>query len=162
MKYMKFNQREKKSFLADLEAMPNFLMKAFADLPKIDLTMPGPNESFCPVEHVWHLADLERQGFAIRIRRLQNGGDPQLPDFDGASVAREGNYKARRFEEGIASFRAARKENIATFRSLATADWLNTGKQEGVGSVSLCDIPALMAEHDEIHRMEIADWLSSR
>ena len=162
MKYMKLSQREKKSFLADLEAMPDFLVGAFADMPQSDLTTSGSNESFCPVEHVWHLADLEQQGFAIRIRRLQAGGNPQLPDFDGGSVARKGNYKARSFDEGIASFRAARSDNIAAFRSLALADWLNAGEQDGVGSVSLCDIPAMMAEHDDIHRMEIADWLSSR
>lgn len=77
-------------------------------------------------------------------------------------MAREGNYKARSFEEGILSFRAARNDNIAAFRSLASADWLNAGEQDGVGRVSLCDIPAMMAEHDEIHRAEIADWLSSR
>jgi len=162
MKYMKLNQREKKNFLADLEAMPDFLVGAFADLPQSDLTMSGPNESFCPVEHVSHLADLEQQGFAIRIRRLQAGGNPQLPDFDGGSVAREGNYKARSLDEGITSFRAARSDNIAAFRKLAPADWLNVGDQDGVGSVSLCDIPAMMAEHDEIHRREIVEWLSSR
>ena len=159
---MKLNQQEKKSFLADLEAMPDFLVEAFANLPKSVLTLSGPNESFCPVEHVWHLADLEQQGFALRIRRLQAEDNPQLPDFDGDSVAREGNYKARSFDEGIATFRAARGDNIATLRGLSDPEWFNAGEQEGVGSVSLCDIPAMMAEHDEAHRMEIADWLSLR
>ena len=87
--------------------MPEFLVGAFADLPQSDLTMSGPSESFCPVEHVWHLADIEQQGFAIRIRQLPIVDNPQLPDFDGGAVAREGNYKARSFDEGIASFRAA-------------------------------------------------------
>ena len=157
MKYMKLNQLEKNSFLADLQSMPDFLVGAFADLSQTDLTTPGPNESFCPVEHVWHLTDLEQQGFAMRIRRLQAGGNPLLEDFDGGAVAREGNYKTRSFDEGIAAFRAARSDNVASLCSVAPADWLNAGEQDGVGSVSLCDIPAMMAEHDEIHRIEIAD-----
>lgn len=162
MKYMKLDQREREHLLADLEAMPDFLVEAFAILPHAKLTVSGPNRSFSPVEHVWHLADLEQQGFAIRIRRLQAGDNPRLPNFDGDLVAREGNYKARSLDEGIAAFRAARSDNIAAFRSLAPAEWLNAGEQDGVGSVSLCDIPAMMAEHDEVHRMEIADWLRSR
>ena len=159
---MRLNQREKKSFLADLDSMPDFLVGTFAKLPRSELTASGPNQSFCPVEHVWHLADLEQQGFAVRIRRLRAGGNPRLPDFDGDSVAREGNYKARSFDEGIATFRAARSDNIAAFRSLTPAEWLHVGEQDGVGIVSLCDIPAMMAEHDESHRTEIADWLDSR
>lgn len=162
MKYMRLNQREKEHVFADLEAMPDFLVEAFANLPQPERTVSGRNQSFSPVEQVWHLADLEQQGFGFRIRRLQAGDQPRLPDFDGDLVAREGNYKARSLDAGIAAFRAARADNIAALRSLTPAEWLNSGEQDGVGSVSLCDIPAMMAEHDEGHRMEIADWLSSR
>lgn len=153
---------EKMRVLANLEAMPDFLVEVFSGLPQSELTVPGPDQAFSPVEHVWHLADLERQGFAIRIQRLRAGESPHLPDFDGDAVAREGNYKARSLEEGIAIFRAARSENIAAFRNLASAEWLNAGTQEGVGRVSLCDIPAMMAEHDESHRSEISAWLGFR
>lgn len=162
MRYMQLNQRERANFLSDLEAMPDFLVRAFSGLTRSELTTPGRDQSFCPIEHVWHLADLEEQGFAARIRRLKDGDNPQLSDFDGDLVAREGNYKARSMDEGVATFRAARSANIAEFRGLTPAEWLHAGEQDGVGSVSLCDIPAMMAEHDEIHRMEIADWLRSR
>ena len=84
VKYMMLNQQEKKSFLADLEAMPDFLVEAFADLPESVLTMSGPNESFCPVEHVWHLADLEQQGFAqisTVIRWLRRGITRPVPSM---------------------------------------------------------------------------------
>jgi hypothetical protein len=162
MKYMKLDQRERQIFLADLESMPDFLAGAFAKLASSELVRSGSNGSFCPVEHVWHLADLERDGFAVRIRRLQAESDPQLPDFDGDLVAKEGSYKLRTFESGIAAFRAARSSNISILRNLAPSDWLRQGEQEGVGTVSMCDMPAMMAEHDEAHRMEIGEWLESR
>ena len=157
MKYTKLDQREKKIFLADLESMPDFLAGAFANCAPSELATSGPNGSFCPVEHVWHLADLERDGFAVRIRRLRAESHPQLPDFDGDLVAKEGNYKECSFESGIAAFRAARSSNISVFRNLAPEDWLHHGEQQGAGTVSLCDIPAMMAEHDEAHRMEIGE-----
>jgi hypothetical protein len=31
--------------------------------------------------------------------------------------------------------------------------------QEGFGPVSLCDLPSMMAEHDDSHRREIEAWL---
>ena len=162
MKYMMLHRREQKVFLAELEAMPDFLADRFADVPVSGLTTAGPDDTFSPLEHVWHLADLERDGFALRIERLKAGGHPQLPDFDGGAVAEAGNYKARSLDEGIAAFRAARRDNVAALRDLPAAHWLNTGEQEGVGSVTLCDIPAMMAEHDAIHRDEIGRWLSAR
>lgn len=159
MKYMKLGQQARKDFLGDLEAMPDYLASAFRAFDAADLKKSGASGSFSPIEHVWHLFDLERDGFAKRISRLRNEVRPVLPDFDGELVAREGNYKNRSFEKGIAEFRAARAANISALRDLSAEDWLRSGLQEGVGPVSMCDIPAMMAEHDETHRLEIDEWL---
>jgi hypothetical protein len=32
------------------------------------------------------------------------------------------------------------------------------GTQEGVGKVSLCDMPGFMSQHDSAHRGEIESW----
>lgn len=161
MKYMKLNQRDQQAFLAELETMPDYLEGVFGDLAANEFSRPGPNGSFSPVEHVWHLADLERDGFAERIRRLQAEINPALPDFDGASAAKKGNYKSRSFQKGLAEFRALRRKNVSTLRALSPDTWLRRGEQEGVGPVSLCDVPAMMAEHDEAHRLEIAKWIGA-
>ena len=50
-------------------------------------------------------------------------------------------------------------EDIAELlRSLDAAQWSRAGTQEGVGRVALCDIPTMMAEHDDSHRAQIAAW----
>jgi hypothetical protein len=36
--------------------------------------------------------------------------------------------------------------------------WARPGTQEGVGEMTLCDLPAMMAEHDDAHREEIEAW----
>jgi hypothetical protein len=114
------------------------------------------------VEQCWHLADLEREGYAVRIRRLLDETNPLLPDFDGTQVARERNYRARPLSDALLAFREARAANLAALRRAEAGDWLREGVQEGVGPVALCDIPAMMDEHDEAHRTEIEAWLRER
>ena len=85
-----------------------------------------------------------------------------LADFDGARIARERAYRSRSLAEGLAAFRQARARNLARLKALTAEEWPRTGIQEGVGPIALCDVPAMMAEHDAGHRQEIADWLRAR
>jgi len=158
MRYMLLDRREQEELLAELASMPDLLEERFGDIEGDRAARrPGENQ-FAPVEHCWHLADLEVEGFGERIRRLSAETEPALPDFDGGRLAEERRYRTRSLEEGIATFRAARRENLRRLRSLTPEQWLRRGTQDGVGPVSLCDLPAMMAEHDAAHRREIDDW----
>jgi hypothetical protein len=142
--------------------MPEWLYEAFAGLSPEDAAAPGPDAGFSPVAQCWHLADLEREGFAVRIQRLLTEENPQLPDFDGARIARERQYDRRSLLEGIAAFRGARHGNLAALRAVPSAAWTRAGTQDGVGRVALCDLPTMMAEHDAAHRGEIEAWRRAR
>jgi hypothetical protein len=131
-------------------------------LPSADAARPGSDDTFAPVEQSWHLADLEREAFAVRIERLLAEIEPALPDFDGARVARERGYRSRSLAAGIAAFREARLRNVAVLRDVPAEAWTRRGAQEGVGPVSLCDLPTMMAEHDAAHRAEIEAWKRAR
>jgi DinB superfamily len=162
MRYMQLTKADGASLLDQLEAMPDLLETTFGALSAAAARAPGPEGSFSPVEHCWHLADLEREGYAVRIRRLLAEDDPTLPDFDGARVAAERGYKTRSLAAGIAAFRAARLANVRKLRALSGGDWIRQGVQDGVGAVALCDLPAMMADHDEGHRREIEAWERAR
>jgi hypothetical protein len=153
---------EQGALLADLQAMPDYLATAFGGLSATDAVAPGPEGALAPVEQCWHLADLEREGYGLRIQRLLREVDPVLADFDGARIARERAYRSRSLAEGLAAFREARTQNLARLRALTSAQWPRTGSQEGVGPIALCDVPAMMAEHDAGHRQEIAAWLRAK
>ena len=148
--------------MAALQAMPDFLAERFASLSTHDARRPGPDDAFSPVEQCWHLADLEREGFGVRIRRLLEEEEPFLPDFDGARLARERQYGSRSIAEGLAAFRRERDANLAALRSVEREQWTRAGTQEGVGRVALCDLPSMMAEHDDAHRAEIEAWARAR
>jgi hypothetical protein len=156
------NKTDQDGLLSELQAMPDFLEASFRTVSLREAAVPELNDAFSPVEHCWHLADLEREGYAVRIRRLREEANPWLPDFNGARIALERNYKSLSLAEGIEAFRDARLRNIAILRTLDAGDWMRRGEQEGVGAIALCDIPAMMAEHDAAHRQEIEEWKRAR
>jgi len=143
------------ALLAELESMPGCLEDAAGALPGERARLPGPDGGFCLVEQAWHLADLEREGYALWIRSLQEETEPRLPDFDGAGLARERDYRSRSLFDGMARFAAARAANVAALRLVPDDAWERGGTQEGVGPVALADLPRMMVEHDKGHREEI-------
>jgi len=115
---------------------------------------------FALVEHAWHLADLEREGFGERIRRILTEENPFLPDFDGERVAREREYLKLDPAAALAAFAAARAETVRRLRAIPAGQWDRRGEQEGVGVVSLADLPRRILDHDFSHLNEIADLLA--
>lgn len=143
---------------AQLELMPATVSRLFTTLPsELWRVRSGP---FALVEHCWHLADLEREGFGLRIDRLLAENDPFLPDFDGEKVAAERHYLVLPVDQAIAAFTASRARNLAALGAIVPEQWRRSGLQEGVGRISLADLPRRMLDHDLAHRNEIADLLA--
>jgi len=162
MQFLRMSGQERDGTMRSLEEMPGRLRAAFAALDREDATTPGPEGSFSPVEQVWHLADLEREGFGFRIEALLSEDHPFLPDFDGTAVAQQRNYRARSLEEGLEAFAIARQHNLDVLRAVGISSWSRAGQQDGIGEVMLCDIPGFMLQHDLAHETEIADWTRAR
>jgi hypothetical protein len=146
---------DRKRILTELEAFPSFLRDTAHRADVETARRPGPAGTFSLVEQAWHLADLEREGFGLRIRRLLAEDRPTLPDFDGARAARERNYRARSLDDGVATFAAARAENVRLLRSLSPEAWARVGTQEGIGQIQVEDVARMMRDHDAAHRREI-------
>ena len=149
------------TLLLTLESTPALLGRAAAALSSSQARRRPDEGAFSFVENVWHLADLEREGFGLRIRRILTEDDPALANFDGDRIARERAYQERDLERGLAQFARARAQNLETLRRLRPAEWNRSGSQEGVGRVTLSDIPRLMAEHDRSHAADVAHILAS-
>lgn len=148
--------------VSELEGMPDFLAAHFDSLSSGQATLAGPGGGFSPVEHCWHLADLERESYGVRIARLLHENEPFLPDFDGARIAEERQYRGKALGEGLRAFREARLATVAALRALRPPQWSRRGSQEGKGAVVLPDVPRLMAEHDRTHKAEIEAWVLER
>ena len=160
MKYMKLKTSERKDLLSDLEEMPNFLASSFVHLDKDTTKKRSINGGFSPIEHVWHLADLEQEGFAVRLNKLLKTNNPNLPDFEGGKIAKERNYRSLNLSDGLKAFSSARKQNISTIKQINESQWYKEGNLEGVGSITLCDLPEMLYQHDSEHKKEIKAWLN--
>jgi hypothetical protein len=157
---MDMNRRELETLFITLESTPALLARAATRISEAEARLSGSNGDFAFVEHLWHLADLEQEAYGVRIRRLLAEREPFLSDFDGDRIARERNYRARSVAEGLAAFTRAREANLAKLRAVSGDDWKRRGEQESVGSVSLADIPRMMAEHDRSHEQQIGNLIS--
>jgi DinB superfamily len=158
MKYMLLATREDQHrLMATLAWMPAFLSARFGAMSDQG-ARERANGMPSPVEQVWHLADLELEGFGVRIERLLNEDNPQLADFDGTAVGERRQYRTKSLREAMIAFARARADNIEALARITPAQWRRRGEQDGVGPVALCDIPAMMAEHDAAHRAEIEAW----
>ena len=155
------NRRDFETLLLTLESTPALLTRAAASLEPDQERARPPQGGFSFVENVWHLADLEREAYAVRIRRLLEEDAPILQNFDGDRLARERNYQERPVESGIVAFSRARALNVEALRKLEPAEWKRSGSQEGVGRITLADLPRMMADHDRSHAAEIASLLSA-
>jgi DinB family protein len=143
------------AILRVLESMPDDLSRAARAMGEATRAAPAGG-GFSLVEQAWHLADLEGEGFGERIRRLLSEADPQLADFDGARAAADRGYRAKPLWDGVRAFAAARTANLALLRTVPPEAWSRSGQQEGVGRITLRDVPRMMGEHDDSHRAEIA------
>ena len=153
---MSMNRRNLETLLLTLESTPALVAQAAAQLDASQVRRAPANGGFSLIEHVWHLADLEREGYEVRIRRILSEDQPPLADFEGERIARERCYRDRDLAEGLAVFAAARNRNVTKLRGIRNSDWERRGAQEGFGSIVLEDVPRMMAEHDRGHTAEIA------
>lgn len=93
-----------------------------------------------------------------RIRKILSEENPLLHDFKGAKIAKERDYRSRSVSQGLAAFSEARRNNIEIFKSVSDEAWSRRGTLEGVGEISLYDMPSFLIQHDTTHKAEIEYW----
>jgi hypothetical protein len=138
-----------------LEKLPMLLFEIAPALEAVSARRPA--EGFAWVEQVWHLADLEREGFGVRLHRLLNEDDPSLADFAGDKVAQERLYLQRSVQAGLLEFAHARAANVLRLRSLPPASRARAGRQEGIGRLTVEELPGRMLGHDDAHVGELRE-----
>jgi hypothetical protein len=138
-------------------ALPERLETSAAELAELVASFPADSrltpfgDEFCVVEHVCHLRDLERDGFAPRIRSVLNEGNPLLFGFDGAAVAAAADYRSENPFTALNAFLEARKQNVDLLRSVPEPGYARVGHYEGGGPLTLAAVVAGMLDHDGDH-----------
>jgi len=135
--------------------MPSFLQAAIVRATPRGLRARTSPDAFCLIEHACHLRDLEREGYGVRLRRMLEESAPSLAGFEGDVVARQRNYMVQDPRDAAAEFAVARAAFLARAEALTDAEMARTATFGG-RTITMGDLFAMMVEHDEEHRIEIA------
>jgi hypothetical protein len=141
--------------LDSLRTFPDALRSIVEAVPPALLRTRARDGSFAVVEHAWHLADLEVDGYGERLQRIADEDEPAIADFKGDVVAEQRRYLELELEPALKRFAAARAANVARMERFTDEQWQRAGMQEGVGRVTLARVAEMMAAHDAGHAAEL-------
>ncbi len=142
---------ELERFLTALGETPEVLRQLLKDVPANRVSWKPSRNEFSLLEHICHLRDIEIEGLAARLKRLQNEDNPNLPNIDGDRLAFERDYNRQDVDSAFVAFISARTSNIALLRFLPLEDFDRPGNLERVGPVTAWKLISLVVEHDAEH-----------
>jgi hypothetical protein len=119
-----------------------------------------PSEPFTPIEQVWHVRDIEIDGYHDRLRRTLQESNPLLASIDGETLAKERSYATRDSAEAFAAFRHARGKTIELVTSLTPQQFARVAVFEG-RAVTLRGLVHNLCSHDQQHLAGL-QWLLAR
>ena len=117
-----------------------------------------PSEALTAIEQVWHVLDIEVEGYQRRFQRTLAETDPLLESLDTYVLARERRYSERDGAEALAALRRARSGTIELLSTVRPEDWQRTARFEGYGSVTLRSLVHYLCSHDQQHLSGL-QWL---
>jgi hypothetical protein len=112
---------------------------------------------WCALEVVGHLLEAERRGFAGRIRRLVEGDEPRLEEWDQPSVAAARHDCERDPEALVREFLDLRQSSGLLLEALSPADLSRGGEHPTVGWLTVGDVMHEWAHHDRAHLKQILE-----
>jgi hypothetical protein len=145
------------AFPARLEAYCAEVPAGFAGWAPADWT-GIPSERFTAIEQVWHVHDVEIDGYHQRFRRILEEDHPFLPDLGSEALAKARDYASRDAMSALAGIRAARAQTIAMLSSLDDAQLARTGVFEDYGPVTTRGLVHFLCSHDQQHLAGV-QWL---
>jgi hypothetical protein len=119
-----------------------------------------PSEKLTAVEQVWHVRDIEIEGYRVRFARTLRELNPDLPDLRGELMAQERGYAQADPEQALREFAEARASTVRTIRGLSEPELRRTAIFEG-RTTTLAGLVHFLASHDCQHLAGL-QWLLAR
>jgi hypothetical protein len=149
------NEAEYSKAIETLRGAPALVAEATRGLSPDAASRKPSGGEFSILENVAHLHDIEKEGYAVRIRRLIKEDHPFLNDIDGERLAIERSYNQRDLQAELRAFASARLETVSVLERTPVSALGRQGDLEQVGTIDLARLVELMVEHDRGHLEEI-------
>jgi hypothetical protein len=147
--------QEYKELVRSLEDTPRRIKQLVSDLGESNVRERSREKAWSVVEHICHLRDIEKEGYAVRITKLLTEDEPFLEDIDGDRLAVERDYINQDFNGALEAFINARAVNIEAIRDLSADQLTSSGMFSNTGPLTLLDLLNKMREHDREHINEL-------
>ena len=147
--------QEYKELVRSLEDTPHKIKQLVSHLGESKVRERSGDNVWSVVEHICHLRDIEKEGYAIRITKLLTEDQPLLEDIDGDKLAIERAYINQDFKEALDAFINARAVNVEAIHDLSADQLSKSGMFEN-SPLSLLDLLKKMRQHDHEHVNELA------
>lgn len=146
--------------IAALESMPKALQRRLVGLTDAQLHFKPCPDVFSVLESMWHLRDIEVEGYSVRLQRLIVEEQPRLPDLDGSRLAVKRRYNTLPMQPALDGFISARHANLEKLRRMSEAQLGRHGHLDTVGHITLGRLLELWVEHDRVHIKELDELLT--
>ena len=147
-----------------LAAFPAQLEAYYAEFPSshVHWAPPDwtgiPSERFTAIEQLWHVHDVEIDGYHQRFRRILQEDHPFLADLGSEALAQSRAYATRDAAEALAGFRAARERTVAMLAGLDATQLARTAMFEDYGPTTTRGLVHYLCSHDQQHLAGL-QWL---
>lgn len=115
-------------------------------------------DDWTPAEIVGHLGDAARY-WGARMQRVVREDEPALPYWDETTMVDLAAYRYRDLDELLRVFRLTSAGNVAFLRALPAEVWERTGMHETRGRITLREIVAIEAGHQQGHVRQMREAL---
>lgn len=152
--------------LESLAAFPRLLERYFRSVPLHGRhwrpsSWDGiPSERLTAVEQIWHVRDVETEGYRVRFARTLTETMPDLPDLPGELMAQERGYAQADPELALREFADARAVTVRTLTGLTEAELRRAAIFEG-RNTTLAGLVHFLASHDCQHLAGL-QWLLAK
>lgn len=117
-----------------------------------------PSEALTALEQVWHVLDIEVDGYYRRFQRTLAEDNPLLAGLDTYALASERRYKEKDGGEALREFRQARARTVGLLSGLRPEQLQRRARFEDHGNVTLRGLMHFLCSHDQQHLSGL-QWL---
>jgi hypothetical protein len=142
--------------LARVRRTPDEIAALIEGRTDAELSRRPAERAWAATEVVCHLRDTE-EFFATRLLLALYNEEPRwLPAVDPDRWAAERQYLRNHASDALAAFRARRADSIALLASLTPEQWERAGVHPSRGRLTLRDLLAVNAAHDDNHLAQLS------
>jgi uncharacterized damage-inducible protein DinB len=144
-----------------LATAPRYLFEVCSGAAPERMNQPLAAGKWSPIQVIQHLIGCDKEALLPRIEKMLNDDNPILPAYDQDLWMKQyGDVYNRKPISLMDEYARLREKSVMLLFDLEVEDWLRTGGHEELGTITIYDLAAYFADHDEHHRRQLAAFLA--